>query len=54
QALALKIFSTVPISMANEHTMSTITWLNSPHHSTQGVGTLQDHIKIPQWHCYKP
>ncbi|KAF8838962.1 hypothetical protein BDN67DRAFT_906426, partial [Paxillus ammoniavirescens] len=53
-ALALKIFSAVPISMANKHTMLTITWLNSPRRSTQGVGTLQDHIKIRQWHHYKP
>ncbi|KAF8833058.1 hypothetical protein BDN67DRAFT_1017999 [Paxillus ammoniavirescens] len=53
-ALALKIFSAVPISMANEHTMSTITWLNSPRRSTQGVGTLRDHINIHQWHHYKP
>ncbi|KIJ07798.1 hypothetical protein PAXINDRAFT_89809 [Paxillus involutus ATCC 200175] len=53
-ALALKIFSAVPISMADERTMSTITWLNSPRRSAQGVGTLQDHIKIRQWHRYKP
>ncbi|KIJ59093.1 hypothetical protein HYDPIDRAFT_162797 [Hydnomerulius pinastri MD-312] len=53
-ALAVKIFSAVPISMADERTMSTITWLNSPRRSSQGVGTLQDHIKIRQWHRYKP
>ena len=33
---------------------SMITWLNSPYRSQQQVGTLQDHIKICQWHHYKP
>ncbi|KAG1824576.1 uncharacterized protein BJ212DRAFT_1295715 [Suillus subaureus] len=32
--------------------MSMITWLNSPQQSKQGIGTLQDHIKIRQWHHF--
>ncbi|KAG1822235.1 hypothetical protein DFJ58DRAFT_849904, partial [Suillus subalutaceus] len=52
--IAIKMFSAVPISMADEHTMSTITWLNSPRRANQNLGTLQDHIKIRQWHRYKP
>ena len=50
----MKIFSAVPVSMADEQTMSTITWLNAPRRSSQLPGTLQDHIKIRQWHRYKP
>lgn len=50
--LAQKIFAVVPISMTDERTQSTITWLNSPHRSRQEVATLQDHIKIRQWHRY--
>ena len=38
--------------MADERTQSTVTWLNSPHRSRQEVATLQDHIKIRQWHRY--
>ncbi|OJA15131.1 hypothetical protein AZE42_12680, partial [Rhizopogon vesiculosus] len=52
--IAVKLFSSVPISMADERTMSTITWLNSPRRANQDIGTLQDHIKIRQWHRYKP
>ncbi|KAG2031438.1 hypothetical protein BDR03DRAFT_1030052 [Suillus americanus] len=52
--IAIKMFSAVPISMADECTMSTITWLNSPRRANQNLGTLQDHIKIRQWHRYKP
>ncbi|KAG1859014.1 hypothetical protein DFJ58DRAFT_658524, partial [Suillus subalutaceus] len=52
--IAIKMFSAVPISMADERTMSTITWLNSPRRANQNLGTLQDHIKIRQWHRYKP
>jgi hypothetical protein len=40
--------------MADERTMSPITWLNLPRRSFQGVGTLQDRIKIRQWHRHKP
>ena len=40
--------------MADKQTQSMITWLNSPYQSQQQVGTLQDHVKIHQWHRYKP
>ncbi|KAG1823727.1 uncharacterized protein BJ212DRAFT_1574327 [Suillus subaureus] len=52
--IAIKMFSAVPISMADERTMSTITWLNSPRRANQNLETLQNHIKIRQWHRYKP
>ena len=38
--------------MIDERTQSTVTWLNSPYRSRQEVVTLQDHIKIRQWHRY--
>ncbi|KAG1801190.1 uncharacterized protein BJ212DRAFT_1399394 [Suillus subaureus] len=41
-------------ALAHEHTMSTIAWLNSPCCANQNLGTLQDHIKLRQWHRYKP
>ncbi|KAG1829907.1 hypothetical protein F4604DRAFT_1964931 [Suillus subluteus] len=40
------------LQKTNECTMSTITWLDSPRRSRQEFGTLQDHIKIQQWHCF--
>ncbi|KAF9235996.1 hypothetical protein BU15DRAFT_33995, partial [Melanogaster broomeanus] len=53
-ALAMKIFAAVPISMVDERTMSTITWLNSPRRSRQDIAMLQDHVKIRQWHRTGP
>ncbi|KAG1876198.1 hypothetical protein F4604DRAFT_1759890 [Suillus subluteus] len=50
--LTIKAFSVSPTSMPDERTMSTITWLNSPRQSRQEIGTLQDHIKIRQWHRF--
>ncbi|KAG1766662.1 hypothetical protein EDD22DRAFT_950430 [Suillus occidentalis] len=50
--LAIKAFSVSPTSMPDECTMSTINWLNSPQRSRQEIGTLQDHIKIRQWHHF--
>ena len=38
--------------MTDERTQSTLTWLNSPHRCKQDIATLQDHIKIRQWHRY--
>ncbi|KAF8451153.1 ribonuclease H-like domain-containing protein [Boletus edulis BED1] len=49
-ALAMKIHASAPTSIVDERTMSTISWLNSPRRSSQEVGTLQDHVKIRQWH----
>ncbi|KIJ10218.1 hypothetical protein PAXINDRAFT_86391 [Paxillus involutus ATCC 200175] len=53
-ALAMKIFAAVPVSMTDERTMSMITWLNSPRRNRQDIETLQDHIKIRQWHRTGP
>ncbi|KAI9065799.1 hypothetical protein FKP32DRAFT_1556380, partial [Trametes sanguinea] len=47
-ALAIKIFSVVPHSMADERIMSTITWLNSARRSGQHVHTIADHLTIRQ------
>ena len=43
-----------PLQWTSRPIESTITWLNSPYRSQQQVGTLQDHVKIRQWHRYKP
>ncbi|KAF8587825.1 hypothetical protein K439DRAFT_1613984 [Ramaria rubella] len=48
--VAIKLFSVVPSSMADKHTMSVFTWLNSPLCNRQDVGTLVDMIQIRQWH----
>ncbi|EED78338.1 predicted protein [Postia placenta Mad-698-R] len=53
-ALAIKLYSVVPNSMADERTMSMITWLNSACRSKQDVRTLQDYIKIRQWYRWDP
>ncbi|KAG1829031.1 hypothetical protein DFJ58DRAFT_399208 [Suillus subalutaceus] len=39
--------------MADERTVSTITWLNSPTRSRQDISTLKEHIQIRQWHRWK-
>ena len=54
QALAIKLYSMLPVLMLDERTMSTITWLNGPKHSKQKLGTLRQHIQIQQWDRYKP
>lgn len=46
QALAVKIFSAVPISMVDERTMSTVTWINSPKRRSQTVATVANHLTI--------
>ncbi|KAG9311357.1 hypothetical protein JVU11DRAFT_8462 [Chiua virens] len=40
--------------MTDERTMSMITWLNSPQWNRQDIETLQDHVKIRQWHRAGP
>ncbi|KAF8426126.1 hypothetical protein L210DRAFT_3566250, partial [Boletus edulis BED1] len=40
--------------MADERTVSTITWLNSAKRNRQEVSTVQDHIQIRQWHRFNP
>ncbi|KAG1748346.1 ribonuclease H-like domain-containing protein [Suillus paluster] len=52
-ALAIKLYSVVPVSMADERTVSTIMWLNSPTRSRQDISTLKEHIQIRQWHCWQ-
>jgi hypothetical protein len=34
--------------------MSAVTWLNSPRRSRQLIATVQNHIKIRDWHRYNP
>ncbi|KZP05714.1 hypothetical protein FIBSPDRAFT_709089, partial [Athelia psychrophila] len=53
-ALAIKLFSVLPISMEDERTVSTITWLNSAARSSQEVSTLKKTIQIRQWHRRQP
>ena len=52
QHLAVKLFSIVPNSMAEEHTISTITWLNSRLQTGQSLTTLVEQTQIRQWHHY--
>jgi hypothetical protein len=40
--------------MADERTMSVVTWLNSARRSRQQISTVADHVKIRGWHRYKP
>ncbi|KAG1724896.1 uncharacterized protein EDB91DRAFT_1062575 [Suillus paluster] len=51
--LSQKLYSVVPVSMANERTVSTITWLNGPTQSRQEISTLKEHIQIRQWHHWQ-
>jgi len=53
QALAIKLYSVVPVSMADERTVSTITWLNSPTRSRQDIATLKETVQIRQWHRWR-
>ncbi|KAG1748531.1 hypothetical protein EDD22DRAFT_1003872 [Suillus occidentalis] len=52
-ALAIKLYSVVPVSMADKRTVSTITWLHSPTWSRQDISTLKEHIQIHQWHHWQ-
>ncbi|KAG1750066.1 hypothetical protein EDB19DRAFT_1677697 [Suillus lakei] len=49
-ALAIKLYSVIPVSMADGRTISTMTWLNSPTRSRQDITTLKERIQIRQWH----
>lgn len=46
QALAVKIFSALPVSMVDERAMSAVTWLNSPKRRRQDISTMSDHLAI--------
>ncbi|KAG2132129.1 uncharacterized protein EDB93DRAFT_1340200 [Suillus bovinus] len=52
-ALAIKLYSVVPVLMADKRTVSTITWLKSPTRSRQDISTLKEHIQIHQWHRWQ-
>ncbi|KAJ7513225.1 ribonuclease H-like domain-containing protein [Mycena galericulata] len=45
-ALAVKIFSSSPVSMPDERGMSTITWVNSDVRNKQDVPTVSNHMAI--------
>ncbi|CDO69056.1 hypothetical protein BN946_scf184992.g5 [Trametes cinnabarina] len=51
--LAIKIFSVVPNSMADERLMSVISWINGPRRSGQDVQTVADHLTIRQHYMNK-
>jgi hypothetical protein len=46
QALAVKIFSVMPISMVDERAMSVVTWVNSARRRRQKVSTVANHLGI--------
>lgn len=46
KALAVKVFSAMPVSMVDEWAMSVVTWLNSPKRRQQKVKTVADHLII--------
>jgi hypothetical protein len=54
QALAIKLYSIVVVSMEDERTMSVVTWIKSAKRSGQVVSTVQDHVQIRDWHRYNP
>ncbi|KAI9439375.1 hypothetical protein F5148DRAFT_1352744 [Russula earlei] len=45
-ALAVKIFSAMPVSMVDERAMSVVTWLNSPRWKRQKVPTIANQLII--------
>ncbi|KAH9913486.1 hypothetical protein B0H21DRAFT_857827 [Amylocystis lapponica] len=48
--LAIKIFSVVPNSMADERTASTFTWINRPLRSRQHLDTMVSQTQIRQYY----
>ncbi|EPQ56401.1 hypothetical protein GLOTRDRAFT_138137 [Gloeophyllum trabeum ATCC 11539] len=53
-ALAVKIYSISVNSMADERSVSTVTWLSQGHRSTMSIGTLNNNIAIRQWERWDP
>ncbi|KAH8080739.1 hypothetical protein BXZ70DRAFT_910950 [Cristinia sonorae] len=51
---AIKLFSVVPHSMADERTASTVTWLNSPKRARQSVPTIMSMVQICQFYMSPP
>ncbi|KAF7365997.1 hypothetical protein MVEN_00475600 [Mycena venus] len=45
-ALAVKIFSSNPVSMPDERAMSTVTWINSKNRNRQDISTVSNHLAI--------
>ena len=48
--MAIKLFSVMPSSMADERTMSTFTWLNSALRNRQLVETVVDMAQVREWY----
>ncbi|KAJ7939550.1 hypothetical protein B0H13DRAFT_1850336 [Mycena leptocephala] len=46
EALAVKIFSSNPVSMPDERAMSTVTWINSKDRNRQDILTVSNHLAI--------
>lgn len=46
KALAIKIFSAVPISMVEECAMSTVKWMNTARRNRQNISTVSDQLII--------
>jgi hypothetical protein len=46
KALAIKIFSAVPVSMVEEHAMSTVKWMNTARQNRQNISTVLDQLII--------
>ena len=49
QALAVKIFALMPVSMVEERAVSVTTWINSAKRSRQSVATVSNHLQIRQF-----
>lgn len=49
QALAVKIFALMPVSMVKERAVSVTTWINSAKRSRQSVATVSNHLQIRQF-----
>jgi len=49
QALAIKIFALMPVSMVKEHAVSVMTWINSAKWSQQSVAMVSNHLQIQQF-----
>jgi hypothetical protein len=48
------IFSIVPNSMAEERTVSGVTWLNSALRNRQMVSTIVDQLQVRQYYGFQP
>lgn len=49
QAIADKLYSVVPTSVADERTASVITWINSPKRARMHISTIFAQAQIRQW-----